>query len=238
MGVGARTRLGRLLFRRLAPLVDEIVRIAVDDTVAPKKRPHVFGIGSHLDAVRLTKRQKVFTFGHCWVTLAVLVKVPFSSRIWALPVLFRLYRTVKECERRGVQHRKKTELAREMLDLLSTWVPARRVELAADSAYCNDTVTRDLSEHIVLFRSMRPDAVITAAPNASNCRQISTDRRCRLQVRMALRHESGSHPEAPRNDAAQLEALRTSSKTSAILPSKREAQNEQLRPKAPLYRGR
>jgi len=50
----------------------------------------VFGIGSHLDAVRSTKRQKIFSFGHRWVVLAVLVSVPFSPRSWALPVLFRL----------------------------------------------------------------------------------------------------------------------------------------------------
>jgi hypothetical protein len=75
------------------------VRIVFDDTLAPKKGAHVFGIGSHLDAVRSTKRQKIFCFGHRWGVLAVLVSVPFSTRTWALPVLFRLYRTQKDCER-------------------------------------------------------------------------------------------------------------------------------------------
>lgn len=156
---------GQLLFCRIArTLVEQVVRVVIDDTVTPKKGPHVFGIGSHLDAVRSTKRQKVFTFGHCWVVLAVLVRVPFSARIWALPILFRLYRTQKECLRRGVAHRKKTELARELLEVLCTWLPERRIELAADSAYCNDTVTRGLSSHVVLFGAMRPDAVLTESP--------------------------------------------------------------------------
>ena len=140
------------------------MRVVLDDTLATKKGPHVFGIGCHLDAVRSTKKQKVFAFGHCWVTLAVLVRVPFSTRAWALPVLFRLYRTKKECERRGVPHRKKTELAREMLDLFCSWVTDRRIELAADSAYCNDTITCDLPERVVLFGAMRPDAVLTEPP--------------------------------------------------------------------------
>ena len=34
----------------------------------------------------------------------------------------------------------------------------------ADSAYCNDTVTRGLPDSIVLVGSMRPDAVLTALP--------------------------------------------------------------------------
>ncbi|MFL5418402.1 MAG: transposase, partial [Myxococcales bacterium] len=159
---------GRLLFGWIARHLREgaAVRVVLDDTLATKKGPHVFGIGSHLDAVRSTRRQKIFAFGHCWVVLAVLLPVPFSSRAFALPVLFRLYRTVKSCERSGQLHRKKTELARELLDVLAAWVGTRRVEVAADSAYCNDTVTRGLSETFVLFGAMRPDAVLTALPSA------------------------------------------------------------------------
>jgi hypothetical protein len=159
---------GRLLFGWITRHLREgtPVRVVLDDTLATKKGPHVFGIGSHLDAVRSTRRQKIFAFGHCWVVLAVLVPVPFSSRAFALPVLFRLYRTMKTCERTGQPHRKKTELARQLLDVLSAWVGVRRVEIAADSAYCNDTITRGLPANFVLFGAMRPDAVLTALPPA------------------------------------------------------------------------
>jgi hypothetical protein len=86
--------LGYCLFGRLERWTGSgAIRIAIDDTLAAKKGPQVFGIGSHLDAVRSTKRRQVFCFGHCWVVLSVLVNVPFSKRIWALPVLFRLYRS-------------------------------------------------------------------------------------------------------------------------------------------------
>ena len=157
---------GRLLFRWIAQNLPEgaAIRIVLDDTLATKKGPHVFGIGSHLDAVRSTRRQKIFAFGHCWVVLAVLLPVPFSSRTFALPVLFRLYRTVKSCARAGQPHRKKTELARDLLDVFANWVGPRRVELAADCAYCNDTITRGLPDNFVLFGAMRPDAVLTALP--------------------------------------------------------------------------
>lgn len=157
---------GRLLFGWILERVPEgaAIRAVLDDTFASKKGPHVFGIGSHLDAVRSTRRQKIFAFGHCWVVLAVLVPVPFSSQVFALPVLFRLYRTVKSCARSGQPHRKKTELARELLDVFAGWTGGRRVEIAADGAYCNDTVTRGLADHLVLFGAMRPDAVLTALP--------------------------------------------------------------------------
>lgn len=158
-------RMGLWMFRRLEPfLKDGTLRVVLDDTLAPKKGPHVFGIGNHLDAVRSTKRHKVFSFGHCWVVLAVLVRVPFSERTWALPVLFRLHRNFKECAKAQATYAKKTESAREMLDLFVTWVGKRRVEVAADSAYCCGTVTDGLSASVVLFGAMRPDAVLTSLP--------------------------------------------------------------------------
>lgn len=164
-GTWAPDTLGRCMFLRLRPLLgDGAVQVVLDDTLAPKKGPHVFGIGSHLDAVRSTRRRRVFCFGHCWVVLSVLVKVPFSRRTWALPVLFRLYRNLKECTKHGAAYAKKTELARQMIDLFVSWIGDRRVELAADSAYCNDTVTRGLPGSVVLFGAMRPDAVLTELP--------------------------------------------------------------------------
>jgi hypothetical protein len=143
---------------------DGPLKVVLDDTLAPKKGPHVFGLGTHLDAVRSTRRHRVFSFGHCWVVLAVLIRVPFSQRTWALPVLFRLYRNRHECERTGAVYRKKTELAREMLDRLLSWTAERRIHVAADSAYCNDTVLGGLPTRVVVFGTMRSDAVLTAAP--------------------------------------------------------------------------
>jgi hypothetical protein len=159
-------QLGYWLFQRLERWTgDGPLRVVIDDTLTPKKGPQVFGIGSHIDAVRSTKRQKVFCFGHCWVVLAVLVHVPFSQRVWALPILFRLYRNLKECEKHAAPYKKKTELAREMIDVLMGWTQ-RRIELAADSAYCNDTVMHGLPARVHLFGSMRPDAVLTALPRS------------------------------------------------------------------------
>jgi hypothetical protein len=78
-------------------------------------------------------------------------------------VLFRLYRSKKECTAHDGDYQKKTELARQLINVFVTWTD-RRIELAADSAYCNDTVTRGLCRRVVLFGAMRPDAVLTSLP--------------------------------------------------------------------------
>lgn len=164
--------LGRNVFLRIERhLGAETLRIVIDDTVTPKKGPKVFGLGCHIDAVRSTKRWRTFTFGHLWVVLAVVVRLPFSQRTWALPVLFRLYRNVAECERNQATYKRKTDLAREMLEVLLGWAGERRIELAADLAYCNDTVTRGLPERVVIFGAMRPDAVLTEVPSGAGGRK-------------------------------------------------------------------
>lgn len=170
--------MGGALITRLLTLIppDEPIRAVIDDTLAAKKGPHVFGIGSHLDAVRSTKSFRVFCFGHVWVTLAIAVQPPFSHRTFALPVLFRLYRNKKECAAKRHTYRKKTELARDMLDVLARHANGRRVHVTMDSAYSNDTVLRRLPSSVAIFGAMRADAALTAAPPIVKARPVGRPR--------------------------------------------------------------
>lgn len=157
--------LGHWLFRALERFVgDGTLYAVIDDTIAPKKGLQVFGIGTHPDPVRSTRTMKAFCFGHCWVVLAVLLRVPMSKRTWALPLLFRLYRTKKETANDVAAYDKKTVLARELTHVFASWVGARRVELAVDAAYCCDTVIRGLPSNFVLVGALRLDAALTSAP--------------------------------------------------------------------------
>lgn len=160
--------LGFWLFRWIRSLLDPGAPIAaaIDDTLAPKKGPHVFGLGSHIDPVRSTVARKVFCFGHCWVVLAVILPVPLCKCTFALPLLFRLYTNKTTCEKRGIPYRKKTELAVDLIKVFVGWTGDRRVDLAVDSGYSNETVVRELPATVVLFGAMRPDAVLTEVPAA------------------------------------------------------------------------
>jgi hypothetical protein len=153
-----------MLVRSLVPLVQLV--FSLDDTLCPKRGPHVFGIGSHRDAVLSSGRHKVLRFGHVWVVLAVVVYLPFCPRPFALPLLFRLYRTEKACQRNRHVYRTKNQLARQMLEVLLRWVPEGTVRVAMDGAYCNSSVVRGQPERLVFFGVMRPDACLTALPAA------------------------------------------------------------------------
>ena len=180
-GTWSPDRLGQLLFERIIDWLvggGVTIQLVVDDTLAPKKGAAIFGLGTHVDAVRSTKKTRVFSFGHVWVTLSVVVHLPFSKRPWSLPVLFRLYRTKKE-HRKNKQGRyeKKTELARQMIDLVVSWMPQRRFRVAADVAYANDTVLRGLPSNVDFVGAMRADAVLTAPPTAEDQPKIGRRRK-------------------------------------------------------------
>jgi hypothetical protein len=67
------------------------IELAGDDTVTEHPGPNVYGKGCHRDPVRSTHSFTAYRWGHKWVALTVLVKVPWATRRWALPLLIVLY---------------------------------------------------------------------------------------------------------------------------------------------------
>jgi hypothetical protein len=130
-------RLGRALagfiFKRWLP--EGPIPLAGDDTVAEHKGKKVFGKGCHRDAVRSTHSFTAFRWGHKWVVLAVLVKFPFATRPWALPLLCALYRTEKDNQACGRRHKTPAELMRQLLIVLLRWYPERRFVFVGDGGY-------------------------------------------------------------------------------------------------------
>lgn len=160
--------LGQLLFEKIVELLvgpDSTIELVIDDTLVRKKGPAIFGIGSHLDPVKSSRGVQFFAFGHVWVILSVIVHLPFSRRPWALPILFRLYRNKKEhAKHRNGKYRKKTQLAREMLDLAISWRPEAKFRVTADCAFANNSVLNRLPANVHFIGALRPDAVLTALP--------------------------------------------------------------------------
>src|SRR5262245_26490876 len=111
------------------------VRLAGDDTVDGHKGAKVFGKGCHRDPVRSTRALTVFRWGHKWVVLAVLVRLPFTRRRWALPVLVALYRTEKDNAQAGRRHKTPARLLRQLACVLLRWFPGRPFVLAGDNNY-------------------------------------------------------------------------------------------------------
>jgi DDE superfamily endonuclease len=142
-------RLARLLagwvFGHLLPAGP--IFLAGDDTVEEHRGKNVYGKGRHRDPVRSTHTYTAFRWGHKWVVLAVLVRFPFTRRLWALPVLVALYRSEGEDRRRGRRHKTPPELLRQLLCVLLRWFPDRRFVCAADGNYATHDLARLAARH-------------------------------------------------------------------------------------------
>ena len=96
-------RLARLLAKFILDhfVGDGPVFLAGDDTVDEHRGAKVHGKGCHRDPVRSTHSFTAYRWGHKWVVLTILVKFPFATRPWALPVLVALYRCADKAQAKG-----------------------------------------------------------------------------------------------------------------------------------------
>lgn len=143
---------------------DEHVVLAVDDTLGRHTGKHIRAASMHHDPLLSTRTKAVFHWGHVWVVLAVVVRVPLWDKTFALPVLARLYRTEKLCKKERRPFRKKTELAAEMIAVAAAALPARKIRVVGDNAYANRSVVRSLPGNVDFIGRARPDAALFALP--------------------------------------------------------------------------
>src|SRR5277367_2110071 len=64
-----------------------IVGLGADETLERRNGQHIRAKGVFRDAVRSSKKRIVHSYGLRWVSMMVLVEIPFSGRVWALPFL-------------------------------------------------------------------------------------------------------------------------------------------------------
>jgi hypothetical protein len=117
--------------------------------------------------VRSSHSHTSYKWGHQWLTLAIVVKFPWTARPWALPVLAVLYRPQKINRAEGRRHKTPAELARQMLAAMMHWFPARKFVLLGDGGYATLDLAHFCARHDAhLVSRLRADAALYAPPPA------------------------------------------------------------------------
>jgi DDE superfamily endonuclease len=143
------------------------VLLAGDDTVAEGPGPNVFGKGRHRDGVRSSHSYTAYLWGHKWVVVSVLIKLPFAVRPWALPVLVALYRDPEWDQAHGMRHKTPAHIARLLLARLVRWFPARHFIFVGDRGYGTSETARFCSkhrQHLTLVSKFYGDAALYEPP--------------------------------------------------------------------------
>jgi hypothetical protein len=121
--------------------------LVVDDTLCHKRGARVACGGIFLDAVLSSKRHKVFRFGTNWVSLGLAVQLPCrQDRFFCLNILWRLY--AKKDKASAAAHRTKSQLAREMVEVVASWLPGRQLVVVGDCGYLGKHLLKGLPDGV------------------------------------------------------------------------------------------
>ncbi len=157
--------LGAVVLQLLHPWLGDEIEALVDDTLCHRGGPRVFGAGMHHDGANSQSGWKQLAFGHSWVVLAIWLPLPWDpARGKAVPILFRLYRSLKRCPEK--EYKKRTELGRELVEVLQSWLPAgKRLHVIGDREYACRTLVRSLPEDVYFTGPAPMDAALYATVN-------------------------------------------------------------------------
>jgi hypothetical protein len=158
--------LGLAVLGLILPLLGGgLILLGIDDTLARKRGLKVFGVGMHRDPLLSTRKTTITHWGHCWVVLGVILKLPFCGDRWfCLPILFRLYVPKKTAGKKGLPYYTKPQLAVRMLDLLCGRCEHRGFHAIGDSAYGGKSVLLHLPANCGLTSRLAMDARLYDAP--------------------------------------------------------------------------
>ena len=137
--------------------------LGIDETLERRWGKKISAKGVYRDPVRSTRENFVKASGLRWVCLMLLVPIPWTARVWALPFLSALAPSERYAAERGKRHKKITEWAWRLLLLVRRWHPEREIVAVADSTYASLKLLfrcRSLSRPITFITRLRLDAAL------------------------------------------------------------------------------
>ncbi len=147
-----------------APLI-----IAADETLERRNGKKIKQQGVFRDAVRSSKTRTVTSFGLRWVSMMLLVPVPWSRRVWALPFLTVLAPSEKTNLANGKRHKTSIDWIGQMISVVRRWLPTRPIVLVVDGGLAAVKLGQRcarLAVPVTYVSRLRLDAVLHDPPPA------------------------------------------------------------------------
>jgi hypothetical protein len=97
--------------------------IGADETLERRKGNEIKAKGVFRDSARSSRKYTVFSFGLRWISMMVLVPVPWNARVWALPFLTALAPSKRANEANGKRHKTSIDWIMQMIAAVRRWIP-------------------------------------------------------------------------------------------------------------------
>src|SRR5262245_39930487 len=146
---GSRMLLGVLMAWLVPPGATMV--FGADDTLERRSGRHIEAKGCDRDAVRSSKHHVIRCFGLKWVAMRLWVPVPWSRRVWALPLLTTLCRPAEKGSRR--RHKTSIDGVRQMMQQGRCWLPGHRLVWVVDGGFAAVALALACVKHRVIMVS-------------------------------------------------------------------------------------
>ena len=165
------------LLVRFFVTVDAPVEMVIDETLERRWGPKISKRGHWRDSRASSKGMNVSNSGLRWIVLALVVKIPWSQRVWALPCLSVLATTPKVSEALGHRHKTLAQWAGQIAQWVHRSLPHRRIKLIGDGSYSVIDLGLTCTKlAITLIAPLRLDARLFAPPPEPEGKQVGRPR--------------------------------------------------------------
>jgi len=156
--IGASRRLLELTVDKFAPTGPLVM--GLDDTIERRRGDNIKAKGIYRDPVRSSDSHFVKASGLRWLSLMLLVYIPWADRIWALPFLTVLSPSERYHNELGRKHMTLTERAYQTVSLVRRWLPDRVIVVVADSSFATLEFLSKAREKVIMVTRLRMDAAL------------------------------------------------------------------------------
>lgn len=141
------------------------VEIVMDETLERRWGRQIHKRGHWRDSLRSSKERSVSTSGLRWVSMALVVSLPWTKLRWALPFLSVLATTPKGSEELKRRHKTVARLAQQLVMVVRRWLPDLAIKVIGDGAYSViELGLTCVKQSVSLIAPLRLDARLFAPP--------------------------------------------------------------------------
>lgn len=160
--MGSQILLGQLIC--IIPEVWPLI-IGIDETIERRKGKKIKARGVYRDGVRSTKKVVVKCYGLKWISMMLILPLPWSSKCWALPFLTVLAPSERANEKAGKRHKTTLDWAIQMMNQLRKWIKEREIFLVGDGGYaCVKFAHSCIKQNVKLVSRLRLDSSLYDGP--------------------------------------------------------------------------
>ncbi|MEN9869657.1 MAG: hypothetical protein RLZZ171_640 [Cyanobacteriota bacterium] len=107
----------------------------IDDTIERRKGGKIKAKGIYRDPVRSSHSHFVKVSGLRWLSMMLMVEIPWAKKVWGLPFLTVLAPSERYHQQLKHRHKKLTDWARQMILQAQRWLRGRELVIVADSSF-------------------------------------------------------------------------------------------------------